>query len=282
MITDSQTNTLYLADSLPKKFPVFCSAFENILNENEINFRFIPRTKDIWAVDYMPIQTDINRFVQFVYSPKYLQGKKYKKTISDTDSICQEMYIQPLKSPIILDGGNVVRSSRAVIMTDRIFEENINYTAKQLIKELEEYFQVDNIHIIPEQPNDITGHSDGMVRFLDDDILLVNDYKREKPSFKKSFANALPNTGLDCIEVPYNPYSNYSYEQANGDYINFLQMENIIFLPIFGQKEDDLVVKQFEEVFSGQQIATIKCNDIANEGGILNCISWNVRMELLK
>jgi agmatine deiminase len=79
MITDSQTNTLYLADTLPIRYPIFCSAFEKVLNENKINFRFIPGTKDIWAVDYMPIQTDINQFVQFVYNPKYLQDIKYKK-----------------------------------------------------------------------------------------------------------------------------------------------------------------------------------------------------------
>lgn len=279
MITDSQTNTLYLADTLPNRYPIFCSAFEKVLNENKINFRFIQGTKDIWAVDYMPIQTDINQFVQFVYNPKYLRGTKYKKTISDTDSICRGMNIQPLKSPIILDGGNVVRSSNAVIMTDRIFGENPNYTHKQLIKELEEYFQVNNIYIIPEQPNDFTGHSDGMVRFLDDSTLLINDYKRETEYFKQAFSIAIRDTGLNWIEIPYNPYSNDSFDQANGDYINYLQMDNIIFLPIFGQTEDEAVVKQFEKVFNGQRIVTIKSNEIANEGGILNCISWNIRIE---
>jgi agmatine deiminase len=279
MITDSQTNTLFLADTLPNRCPIFCSAFEKVLNENKINFRFIPGTKDIWAVDYMPIQTDTNQFVQFVYNPKYLQCIKYKKTISDTDSICGEMNIQPLKSPIVLDGGNVVRSSNAVIMTDRIFGENPNYTHKQLIKELEEYFQVNNIYIIPEQPNDFTGHSDGMVRFLDDDTLLINDYKREKEYFRQAFNTAIRDTGLNWIEVPYNPYSNGNFDQANGDYINYLQMDNIIFLPIFGQKEDDDVFKLFEKVFNRQQIVTIKSSEIANEGGILNCISWNIRIE---
>jgi agmatine deiminase len=189
------------------------------------------------------------------------------------------MNIHPLKSSIILDGGNVVRSSEAVIMTDRIFGENPIYTRKQLIKELEEYFQVNNIYIIPEQPNDFTGHSDGMVRFLDDRTLLVNDYKREKVSFKKAFATAIRDTGLNWIEIPYNPYSNDNFDQANGDYINYLQMDNIIFLPIFGQKEDEAVVKQFEKVFNRQRIVPIKSNEIANEGGILNCISWNIRIE---
>ena len=95
-------------------------------------------------------------------------------------------------------------------------------------------------------------------------------------AFSRAFEIAIHNTGLDYIKIPYNPYGNDNYDQANGDYINYLQMENAVFIPTFGIKEDDEVVKQFEHLFAGQTITTVSSNEIANDGGILNCITWNI------
>lgn len=277
MIPDSQTNFLYLADTLPKKYGDFFKRFEKLLIENKIPFSMMPDTKDVWAVDYMPIQTGTDNFVQFTYNPWYLQTKKLLKTISNIDSICNEIGIKSLKTDILLEGGNVTKTTDKVIMTDRVFAENPNYERKALIKKLHEFLQVDKLYFIPEQPNDFTGHSDGMVRFKDANTLVVNDFKREEEWFYKAFESAIHKTGLDYIKIPYNVYDNKHDDQANGDYINYLQMENSIIIPTFGFKEDDEVVKQFEKIFDGQTIATIDSNEIANDGGILNCITWNIR-----
>ncbi len=276
MIPDSKTNFLYLADTLPKNYRTFFQQFEKVLNDCNINFKLLPQTKDVWAVDYMPIQIDKNKFVRFVYNPSYLQSKKYLKTISDVDLICENIGIETIKSTIILDGGNVTRTTDKVIMTDRIFIDNPQYERKQLINELRDFFQVDKLFLVPEQPKDFTGHSDGMVRFIDEQTVIINDYQGEDEKFRRSFEVAIHNTGLDYIKIPYNPYGNKSYNQANGDYINFLKMENTVIIPTFGIKEDDEVVKQFEHIFTGQTIATVPSNEIANDGGILNCITWNI------
>jgi agmatine deiminase len=137
-------------------------------------------------------------------------------------------------------------------------------------------FEVDKLYFIPQQPKDYTGHSDGMLRFLDNKTVIINDYSKEKPEFQRAFKIALDNAGLDYIEIPYNPYGNKTYSQANGSYINFLQMQNTVIIPTFGIKEDEIAVRQFEQLFSGYQIATIDSNEVANNGGILNCITWNI------
>jgi agmatine deiminase len=115
-----------------------------------------------------------------------------------------------------------------------------------------------------------------MVRFIDESTVVLNDYSQEKPGFRRAFEIAIHNTGLDCITIPYNVYGNKNKDQANGCYVNYLQMENTVIIPTFGMKEDDQAIKQFESIFAGQSIATIDSNDIANEGGILNCITWNI------
>lgn len=279
MITDNQTNFLYLADTLRIKYPDFYKRFENVLKGFNIPFDFLPQTKDVWAVDYMPIQTDLNKFVQFVYNPTYLQSKKYLKTISDVDEICKAINIETFKTDIIIDGGNLIHWTNKVIMTDRVFKDNPTYKRKQLIKELHELLQVDKIYFVPEQPGDFTGHSDGMVRFVDEYTVVINDYKQEKEEFNRAFEIAIHNTGLDYIVIPYNVYDNKSNNHANGDYINYLQMENTLIIPTFGIKEDDIAVKQLETIFSGQNIQTIESNEIAYDGGILNCITWNIKKD---
>jgi len=277
MITDSQTNKLHLADCLPKKQPAFFQRFKLVLDKCNIDYNFLPNTKDIWARDYMPIQVDNDSFVKFVYKPDYLQTKSGQKTISDVGSICKAINIPRQESHIVLDGGNVVKASDKVIMCDKVFYENPTIDRRALTKKLEELLQVDKVYFVPQQLNDFTGHADGMVRFLDDQNVLINKHSDKEKDFERALKVSLDNAGLDYYEIPYNPYKNKPYSSAKGIYINYLQMEGVVIVPVFGLDEDDRAVKQFETLFKGYRIETIDSNEIANEGGILNCISWNIK-----
>lgn len=63
---------------------------------------------------------------------------------------------------------------------------------------------------------------------------------------------------------------------AKGAYINFLHMENIIIAPVFDSKEDELAISILEANFPNHKIVPLNCNELAKDGGILNCISWNI------
>ncbi|WP_051287101.1 agmatine deiminase family protein [Algoriphagus mannitolivorans] len=276
MTPDSQTNFLYLADTLPKKYPEFYARLEKELNKQKVAFDFLPNTKDVWAVDYMPIQVG-EKFVQFSYDPSYLKFKKYEKTKSDVDGICAGLGIQVQKSEIVLDGGNLVRSAHQAFITDRIFEDNPDWKRNDLLDELQSLLELDRLFLLPVQPGDFTGHADGMVRFVDEHTVLANDYSKEPKKFYEAYEIALHNTGLKVIKLPYNVYGNSSNDHANGDYINYLQMEKVIFVPVFGFDEDDEVLEILNQVFPNHSIIPIEANDLARNGGILNCISWNIR-----
>lgn len=277
MVTDAETDFLFVADTLPKKHPQFFNEFSKILNDESIMFSLLPNTKDIWAVDFMPIQIQKDRFIQFTYCPDYLRKyKRWSKTISDVNCICKEIGLSPVKSDIVLDGGNVVREKNKVIMCDKIFVENPGYEKKFLTNELKELFEVDHLFFIPTHPKDMIGHADGMVRFLNDQTVIINNYKNEKKEFKKAFQNALHDAGLDTVEIPYIVDSNKNEIQANGIYLNYLQMRNLIVVPTFGIAEDEEALKIFEQLFPSSAINLVDSNEIAKEGGVLNCISWNI------
>jgi agmatine deiminase len=281
MIVDHQTDFLYLADSLPKKYPSFFNEFKEVLDDCDIPFQLLSPTKDVWAVDYMPVQLERNRFVQFIYNPNYLRKEiKWRKTISDVDAICKEINLAPEKTDILLDGGNVVKANGKVIITNKVFIENPAIQPIELIKRLEKIFRTDKIIFVPRHPLDFTGHADGIVRFLNDNTVLINALsetasKREK-EFGLDLRLALHNGSLDYIEIPTNTSANKNNDQANGEYLNYLQLKNVVIVPVFGLPEDELAVRMFEQIFKGSQVVTVNASEIANEGGVLNCISWNI------
>lgn len=277
MITDSETSFVYLADTLALKYPKFNAEFEAVLQKANVHYGFLPQTKDVWAVDYMPIQIDRNEFLNFKYYPDYLIDTiKWKNTISDTELICKLINLKVKVSDIVVDGGNVIRSENKVIMCDKVFFENPGMSFTQLTSTLEQLFQVDKIIFIPTHPQDKIGHADGLVRFYNDDTVLLNNFSKIDCRYEISIKSALKNAGLNFIEVPYNPYQNKTNLDATGIYMNYLEVGKTIVLPSFGMIEDNQAVKKFEELYPKHSIFSVDASELAKSGGILNCVTWNI------
>ena len=69
MISDKQTNVVYLAEGLQHYMPAY-ERLLNALNARRVHMKNIPLTKSkkhIWARDYMPIQLDKHRFLLYSY-----------------------------------------------------------------------------------------------------------------------------------------------------------------------------------------------------------------------
>lgn len=135
-------------------------------------------TKDIWARDYMPIQLDSDRFAGYEYAPNYLyHDKRYISTITNQVRVCQELEIVPEPSGLIIDGGNVIKTSKGAIMTEKVFVENPQYSRTDLIDRLEKMLETEVI-FIPWDRAEIYGHADGVVREIAPGKLLMTNYHR--------------------------------------------------------------------------------------------------------
>jgi agmatine deiminase len=276
MINDNQTNMLYLADTLPSMYPAFFKEFEKLLVKHKIKFALLPFTNDVWARDYMPIQNGPKWFVQFIYDPDYLKTNADRKTISDTVSICKSLKIKPFKSNLKVDGGNVIHFKEKAILCDKVLKENKHLTKKQITTILASALQTPEIIYIPTPKDDIFGHSDGTVRFINSKTVLVNQYSNIDKDYKAQLHQALKAAKLKYKKIPYNPYGNKNILSANGVYMNYLEMKKFIFLPQFGLKEDKIALQTFKDIFKTKTIIPVNCKDIAKDGGVLNCISWNI------
>ena len=79
----------------------------------------------------------------------------------------------------------------------------------------------------------------------------------------------------------------YSYkdskhpDHAIGVYVNYLEVGNLIVLPVFeveGNKDEEAIAA-FKQIFPDKIIETINFNDVALEGGVLNCTTWVYRKD---
>jgi agmatine/peptidylarginine deiminase len=278
LITPKDANTVYLSELLKIRFPETCNRLITILDRHNIPHKFIKATKDIWCRDYMPVQVGKDKFVQFRYDPSYLKGEKeWEDSRTDTKEVCRVNGIKPVFSDINLDGGNLLRCSDKAIISDRVFTENPEYTDKtKLLEEIKKLLEVNEIIVILSQNSDLTGHADGMVRFVNNDTILGNDRELEYKYWREGINKVIEKHKLKYIDVPF--FEDNHPNSAIGIYVNYLEIKDLIVLPIFevpGNKDNE-VVRLFKKIFSDRKIETINCNDVALQGGLLNCTTWTV------
>lgn len=284
MITDRETNFVYFSSLIKEneKYIPFWNRLEAILIENRIGYGFIENTRDIWCRDYMPIQKNTSKFIQFEFFPDYYLTPKHiaKLTIPAETRIIDKT--SPKKSRIIVDGGNIIKSKNSVILTDKVFIENSNLEPETVVSTLKKELNATNIFIIPRAPYEMTGHADGMVRFINETDLLVADYSNKSESWQLKMDKALDKTGLNIIPFPAEIVEEKNEDGdyvAKGDYINFAQIGDIILFPQFALKTDIIALEKTKELFSECKVIPINSNEIADDGGVLNCITWNIRIE---
>ena len=243
-----------------------------------IKYKLLNNTKDIWLRDFMPVRTRSGRCVSFRYDPSYLNENPELKTDFKSDILPQLNMPDLVFSDISLDGGNVVfsPSKEKAIISDRVFSENPDRSEVDLTAELEKFLEA-RVIIIPSLKSDMTGHADGMVRFASESTVLGNrtDYKS---GHETKIKNALKKEGIEVIDFPYFETDNRSPDgvpSAEGCYLNYLETEKVVFLPVFkANKEMNREAIPLLRRLTGKRIIPVCIDEIALHGGLLNCISW--------
>jgi agmatine/peptidylarginine deiminase len=274
----SWSQTVYLSEILKKKYPDTCNKLISILEKHNVEYSFLKATKDIWCRDYMPVQTPSGKLIQFTYDPSYLRGnKEWEDSRSDVKEVCRLNNIEALFSDINLDGGNVLICDGRAIISDRIFSENPNRDKDELVMELSKLLDCEII-IIPAENDDMTGHADGMVRFVNKNTILGNNLEEEYKYWREGMQKVIDKYNLNYINMPFFlPKDSKHPLSAVGIYVNYLEVNNLIVLPVFGRDEDKQAIDVMQKTFPNKVIETIDYNDVALEGGLLNCTTWVIK-----
>lgn len=272
MITNFETNKVLISKGLTSQHYLDASHWLlAFMHHHEIEWGLLPNTSSplhIWVRDYMPVQVSKEKFIRFCYTPDYLQDSPEYKP--DTSAILSDLGIQVIDSDIIIDGGNVISCGNKVIMTDKIIRENPHHHRDMLIDKLSQLLEAEII-LIPEDRYDEYGHADGMVRYMGNGSVLLNNYCDFDKTLRKKLLAAL-SPHFDVIELHYDAYTDKSWA-----YINFLHVGQHIYVPMLEDELARIAFKQIAAVYPQCDCHQIwGCDNIVREGGALNCCTWNI------
>lgn len=242
--------------------------------------------KNVWIRDYMPVATETGN-VKFIYKRERFKNYPQLELASrDTD------FFTDRHCGLVLDGGNVVQSPNYyVVCTDMIFSWNRGSSKSNVVKELEKQFQK-KLFVIPHEPGDTLGHTDGILQFFNGNVAFVNRYRKMGKSYdryKVKLYGILERAGIEIVEFPYAYYKcpqpteevfRLHYPDANdfnpavGYYINYLRFGDLFFLPVFGFDEDAEAEETILKNIPTATIVKINCFDLAMMGGLVHCVTW--------
>ena len=282
MAADAETNFVYVSDLLAGRFPSVVEGLERILPEHGIGLGMLHGTKDIWIRDNAPIQVDRDgSFVLFRYLPDYLKHG-HRHLITEARPIVLGLPgVRSCEfSDIVLDGGNVVRNHDKAILTDKVFRENRGMCRLELKRELRRLLRVGELIVIPTEPGDVVGHADGILRFVESGTVLLNDYRRVDRAYRRRLREELATVGSNIIEIVYRPdlASGGDIPSAVGNYVNFLEVGDLLVVPTYDMAEDHVAQETLSRSFPTKSIRTLPCRALAEEGGVLNCVTWVCRL----
>ncbi len=279
LITDKETNFVYLSEWTKTDFPEITKKLIGFFEKAGIGYGFLKHTDDYYCRDYMPVQVARDKFVQFVFNPvSYFKPKELKYISNPVKIQINNNLPQPVYSRLILDGGNVVKSDTKVIITDKVIRDNVYLMPKKkIIEELEMLLEAEVI-IIPAIKGEATGHADGMIRFIDNDTVLINELGYDN-NWEERLLAVLKKHGLT-----YEPI--YIFEDKPdsgiGIYINYLHVGNLIVVPFFKhlKQKNNKVLNQMKELFPDYTVEHVDATKLAKKEGVLNCATWNIKYRI--
>lgn len=275
-ITDSDSNKVYLSSWLKDECPDFYGRFISLLQDYGISYQVMQSTNDIWARDYMPIQIYDDHFVRYCYNPNYLQkNEEDKESITDVDSVCKELGILTYKTDLVIDGGNVVKAGKYIIMTEKVYVENSHLKPAEVRAQLCSIFHRDVI-MLPWDIKEPYGHADGIIKAIDDNTVLLTNYDDFDSHYAKRFENILSKH----FTVKKLSYHLEHPNKNNWAYINFLRVNDTIVIPGLDAEEDEQALQQIQSYYPECKVLQIEASEVVEKGGALNCITWNIKEKL--
>lgn len=230
---------------------------------------------DIWMRDFSPINP--YNPIMFRYAAAAQAGSQSEADyVQDTLwDAAEELGLSFPTTDYILDGGNVVDNyaGRAVV-TDRFLEDN-NLSKQESKEELKKLLNATQVAIIPNDDPEGLGHADGMLMFVEGDVIILNKY--DEP-FRTQVIDELESEfeGVKIIEVDVNwdgSVWDENFPSACGINVNASVTEKNIYLPHFGQALDDEVMKIVQENTS-KKVVPIPAEGVCSMGGSVRCLSW--------
>ena len=241
--------------------------------------------EDIWIRDFGLVQVD-EILYKFIYNPDYLTNFNAKYIDDAYIKWLNYNKVKYVNVSIILDGGNFVfeRNTKKVIITERILQDNPSFNEATIIQYLKDQMNLNEVAIIPEQKLEATGHSDGLVTFINDNVIGINNFTKYDRNIDLYYEiihklnEAFGENNIEIVDLPYDPTleRHGQFFSAKGVYTNVLTALYTQYSPLYTEEngDDDLNIKLLNEYNGdGVNVLGVNATDVAILGGAVNCLS---------
>ena len=235
---------------------------------------------DLWMRDFPPCMP--KQQIKFKYRPQYISGEQAIWDESNFYRFARMVGLPQLQqSDLVLEGGNIVDNGvDAAITTERTYADNPDYSRQEFVKTLED--TINRKVVVIEDPKDTTGHADGIVTFVEDDVLLILLFDDpDGPGYYESMKNAVLNAFPDIKVVPLPCYIeksvSHGFGTAEGSYANSLVTNNAVYLPFFAnQTANQRAFDVFQSNTNKDVVPVHNAGRVPGLGGSLRCMTWQI------
>lgn len=212
----------------------------------------------VWTRDFAPITVLMDGSPIFIgnpYLPSRVAAFKFDKQVSAALGSYLDLPVYHL--PVVIEGGNIITDGQGtVMMMESVLLNNPDVDEEKLQQLVKAYYGADNLIILPTPPGEITGHVDLVVKFIDQNTLLVASAPEDHHWHDnlEQVTKILTNKNYKVIRVPISSAPDESIEWS---YINSLTLNNKVIVPIYGTPEDAQALEIYAQAIPDYEIVTV-------------------------
>lgn len=259
-------NILIIADADTKQY------YERKLPEDIL---LTDEVYDIWVRDFATVNP--KNPIQFRYTCASMTQAESQEVQNSFNTFAAANGIVFNTSSYLLDGGNIVDNYYGKIITTTRFMSDNNLTKAEAKSQLQTLLNAAQIAII-EPDESVLAHADGMVMWLDENTLLVNDYSSDS-AFRTAVLAELQTSfhGTTIIEVPVVFANNGwpGFESACGVSVNAAVTYKNIYVPDFNMPHSQNAINLIKQNTT-KNVITINAEGVCPMGGSVRCLTWQI------
>ncbi|MFA9479211.1 agmatine deiminase family protein [Phycisphaerales bacterium AB-hyl4] len=258
-------------------------------------------TNDSWIRDYGPIFV-VHRDLGLACHDFQFNGWGNKYEHRDYDDVVPQHIARQLHLPIwihdlVLEGGSIEVNGRGTVLTTEqcLLNENRNphLTREQIETKLHETLGTTHVIWLPGgiEGDDTDGHIDDIARFINPDTVAALRAPQHHPdhdTLEQNWqvlqqARDQGNRKLNLIELPVPETITFDYPADRfgpggpaplpASYANFLITNGSVFVPTFGQPNDELALRTLDDAMPEHIITPVRSEWLVVGLGALHCLS---------
>lgn len=244
-------------------------------------------TNDTWIRDFGPIDICENGEVLGLNFTFNAWGGKFESELDNAVNfeIFKNFNLKFRTIDLILEGGSIdFNGVGAMLTTEKCLlnkNRNSNLNKAELDKKLREIFGLKEIFWLKNgfiKGDDTDSHVDTLARFIGENRVAICVCEDENdPHFAElnAMKNEILDFGFEIVELPLPKPIFYENRRLGATYVNFVFVNGGLIVPIYGDKNDKIVLERLQKALPNHEIIGIDARVFIRQNGSLHCSCQN-------